>query len=83
MRVDADRLQRDFDELAAIGRTADGGVDRVALSPPHLDARTWFLEPQASDSMATPCRQVIVVLVRSPTDPNAVALTAERRCYLP
>lgn len=46
-RVDADRLKHDFDELAAIGRTESGGVDRPALSPAHLEARAWYLEQAA------------------------------------
>ena len=43
-RVDADRLRRDFDELATIGGTADGGVRRTTFSDSHLAARAWFLE---------------------------------------
>jgi len=43
-RISEDRFQRDFEELAAIGATSDGGVDRPALSEPHLEAREWFLK---------------------------------------
>jgi N-carbamoyl-L-amino-acid hydrolase len=52
-RVDADRLRRDFDALAAIGATANGGVDRTALSPAHLEARAWFLQEAADAGLAT------------------------------
>jgi N-carbamoyl-L-amino-acid hydrolase len=44
LRVDADRLRRDFEALAALGATPDGGVDRTTSSDAHLAARTWFLE---------------------------------------
>jgi N-carbamoyl-L-amino-acid hydrolase len=44
LRVDADRLRADFDELAAIGATPDGGVERTTFCAAHLAARAWFLE---------------------------------------
>ena len=44
LRVDSTRFRADFDELAAIGATGDGGVHRPALSPEHLAARRWFVE---------------------------------------
>jgi N-carbamoyl-L-amino-acid hydrolase len=53
MLVDADRLERDFNALAAIGGTAGGGVDRIALSPAHLEARAWFLERAAEAELET------------------------------
>ncbi len=43
LRVDADRFRADFDALAAIGATGDGGVHRVAFGEAHLAAREWFL----------------------------------------
>jgi len=42
LRVDEDRLRADFDALAQIGATGDGGVHRPALSEAHLAARAWF-----------------------------------------
>ncbi|MEX2029377.1 MAG: Zn-dependent hydrolase [Anaerolineales bacterium] len=42
LRVDEARFRRNFDDLAAIGATAEGGVHRPALTPPHLEARNWF-----------------------------------------
>src|SRR5436190_19560210 len=41
--VDADRLRADFEALAAIGGTGDGGVRRTSFSDAHLEARAWFL----------------------------------------
>jgi N-carbamoyl-L-amino-acid hydrolase len=44
IRINAQRFQRNFEELARIGATADGGVNRPALSEAHLAARRWFKE---------------------------------------
>ena len=53
LRVDADRLRADFDALAAIGVTADGGLGRTTFSEPHLAARTWFHERAAAAGLET------------------------------
>lgn len=42
LRINPDRFQADFEALAQIGATGDGGVHRPALSPTHLAARAWF-----------------------------------------
>jgi N-carbamoyl-L-amino-acid hydrolase len=42
LRVDTSRFHADFDALAEIGATGDGGVHRPALSETHLSARDWF-----------------------------------------
>ena len=42
LRINSDRLKTDFDALAQIGSTEDGGVNRPALSDAHLAARKWF-----------------------------------------
>jgi N-carbamoyl-L-amino-acid hydrolase len=44
LRIDNERFRANFEALAAIGATLDGGVNRPALSDAHLDARRWFLE---------------------------------------
>jgi N-carbamoyl-L-amino-acid hydrolase len=44
LRIDAERMQSDFDALSMIGSTGDGGVHRPALSAAHLEARAWFRE---------------------------------------
>lgn len=42
LEVDANRLLADLDELSKIGKTPEGGVSRLALSGPDLEARAWF-----------------------------------------
>ncbi len=42
LKINAERLLGDLNELARIGATADGGVNRPALSPADLEARAWF-----------------------------------------
>src|SRR5712691_8765472 len=37
-------MREDFDALAAIGATPQGGVSRPTFSDAHLAARAWFLE---------------------------------------
>ena len=44
LRINSERLLANFETLAAIGATPDGGVHRPALSDAHLEARRWFLE---------------------------------------
>ncbi len=42
LRVDSDRLCADFDALARIGATPDGGLERTSFSASHVAARSWF-----------------------------------------
>ena len=42
LRINADRMLAAFNELALIGATADGGVNRPTFSEAHLEARKWF-----------------------------------------
>ncbi len=42
LRINPGRLRADFEALADIGATGDGGVHRPALSEAHLAARAWF-----------------------------------------
>ena len=42
LRVNAERFRADFEALAEIGSTGDGGVHRPALGVAHLAAREWF-----------------------------------------
>lgn len=44
LRVNAERMRTAFDEMAKIGATAEGGVDRPTFSEAHLAARHWFRE---------------------------------------
>ena len=48
LQINAERLQADFEALSAIGRSTSGGVDRPALSPAHLQARSWFRQQALS-----------------------------------
>lgn len=42
IQINPERLKADFDTLAQIGATAEGGVHRPTFSPAHLAARDWF-----------------------------------------
>ena len=44
LSINPQRLQEDFEALAQIGATGDGGVDRPTFSPAHLQAREWFAQ---------------------------------------
>jgi N-carbamoyl-L-amino-acid hydrolase len=44
IRIDPDRMLAAFNELARVGSTGDGGVDRPTFSEAHLAARKWFHE---------------------------------------
>ena len=44
LRINPDRMLVTFNELAQIGATADGGVNRPSFSEAHLAARKWFRE---------------------------------------
>lgn len=44
LKINAERLRADFDHLASIGATAEGGVNRLALSPEDIQARAWFAD---------------------------------------
>ncbi len=44
LRVNGERMRADFEALAMIGETPDGGVDRVALSNGDLQARLWLAD---------------------------------------
>ncbi|MCU0496173.1 MAG: M20 family metallo-hydrolase [Anaerolineae bacterium] len=42
LRVNIQRLRQDFEQLAQIGQTSNGGINRLALSNEDLQARAWF-----------------------------------------
>ncbi len=44
VRVNSDRMLAAFQELAQVGATDDGGVNRPTFSEAHLAARQWFRE---------------------------------------
>ncbi|HLF03088.1 MAG TPA: hypothetical protein VI547_13990 [Anaerolineales bacterium] len=74
--INADRFKNDFDSLAEIGSTGDGGVNRPALSPAHLEARLWFLARAAEAGLETRVDSADnhSAILRSPTHPNARTL---------
>ncbi|HDQ72887.1 MAG TPA: Zn-dependent hydrolase [Chloroflexi bacterium] len=51
LRIDQTRLRADFEALAQIGATRDGGVHRPALGEAHLAARAWFRERAEADGL--------------------------------
>jgi hydantoinase/carbamoylase family amidase len=53
LRIDAGRFRATFEELAAIGATPKGGVDRPAFSKAHLEARRWLLETAKQAGLET------------------------------
>ena len=44
LRIDSERLRKDFEQLSEIGATVGGGVSRLALSNEDLAARSWFAD---------------------------------------
>jgi N-carbamoyl-L-amino-acid hydrolase len=44
LRVNADRMLDSFNQLASIGASAEGGVNRPTFSEAHLAARKWLRE---------------------------------------
>jgi len=52
LRVNEDRFRADFEALAEIGATGDGGVHRPALGKADLAARAWLRERVAAAGLA-------------------------------
>jgi beta-ureidopropionase / N-carbamoyl-L-amino-acid hydrolase len=42
LTIDGNRFRNDFEELSRFGRGSDSGINRIAFSPAHLEARAWF-----------------------------------------
>ncbi|MCS6909727.1 MAG: Zn-dependent hydrolase [Anaerolineales bacterium] len=51
--INAERFREDFDMLARIGATGDGGVHRPCWSPAHLEAQRWWLARAAEAGLLT------------------------------
>jgi beta-ureidopropionase / N-carbamoyl-L-amino-acid hydrolase len=49
--IHSKRFQEDFEALARIGSTGDGGVHRPTFSEAHLAARAWFRERAETDGL--------------------------------
>lgn len=52
-RVDGDRMREDFEALARIGATPEGGVSRPTFSDAHFAARKWFLARAEAEGLET------------------------------
>jgi hydantoinase/carbamoylase family amidase len=44
LQINSARLQADFETISQIGRNAQGGISRLALSREDLEARAWFAD---------------------------------------
>jgi len=53
LHINEGRYRVNWNALAAIGATPDGGVHRPALSEAHLEARRWFLETAQGAGLET------------------------------
>ncbi len=53
LTLNADRFKKDFDALAEIGATGDGGVNRPCWSEAHLEAQRWWLARAAEAGLET------------------------------
>lgn len=51
LQINSPRLQKDFDALAQIGTTGNGGVHRPTFSENHLAARAWFRERALAEGL--------------------------------
>jgi hydantoinase/carbamoylase family amidase len=51
LRINPDRMLGAFNQLALIGATGDGGVNRTTFSEAHLAARSWFREQIESSGL--------------------------------
>jgi len=76
MLINSSRLLSDFNALAQIGSTSDGGVNRPALSEAHLEARRWWLARAAEAGLETRTDSAgnCSAILRSPTRPNGRTL---------
>jgi N-carbamoyl-L-amino-acid hydrolase len=77
-RVDGDQMRRDFEALARIGATPEGGVSRPTFSEAHLAARKWFLaraEAAGLDTLVdTAGNHSAVLRIRRPRDAQVFLL---------
>lgn len=51
LRINPDRMLDTFNQLALIGATGDGGINRPTFSESHLAARKWFREQVESSGL--------------------------------
>lgn len=53
LSINPERFKQDFDALAQIGATNDGGVNRPCWSPAHLEAQRWWHRRAAEAGLET------------------------------
>ncbi len=51
LSINPERFKEDFEALAQIGATEDGGVHRPSLSEAHLEARSWLRRRVQADGL--------------------------------
>jgi N-carbamoyl-L-amino-acid hydrolase len=73
IRVNADRLLSDLRQLASFGRFKTG-VDRVALSPPDLEARRWLMRRMQEAGLEPQMDEVANVYGRNPKVKRALLI---------
>ena len=73
VEIDARRLLRRLDELAAIGRDAGGGITRPGFSPADLAARAYLLDTARADGLAARVDAAGNILMRSARAPRGFA----------
>ncbi|MBA4384396.1 MAG: hypothetical protein C0410_06645 [Anaerolinea sp.] len=49
LKVNVERMKKDFESLSQIGSTGNGGINRPSLSENHLLAREWFRKKVTGD----------------------------------
>lgn len=74
--INPDRFKHNFDALAQIGSTGDGGVNRPALTPANLEARHWYLARIAEAGLEAHIDSAgnHSAILQSPNSPNARTL---------
>jgi N-carbamoyl-L-amino-acid hydrolase len=81
LRINSDRMLAAFNELAQIGETGDGGVNRPTFSEAHLAARAWFREQIENSGLefrtdgAGNHSAVLPVIAREIASRNTLAMT--------
>ena len=72
LEVNAERLQEAMREQAAIGMTAEGGLDRLTLTDADRDVRDWFEDAMLDAGLDVRVDEMGNMFGRRPgTDPHA------------
>ena len=76
LRINTDRLSKDMDTLARIGRKQDHGIYRMAFSDGDLEARRWFQQRIADsglDMYQDGAANIFARLAWHPDTPSVIA----------